>query len=221
MQNVEVEIKKFLIETNKILKNTYLLLSLTLIFSSITLSASILMKSQMGNSIFTLIIYMTLIISIHSKRDSYAALFLIFILTGFMGFSMGEIINYYFFRFSNGIEMIMTSIGMTGLILMIVSILSIKHQKNCSKLNQALGIGSIICLIAIILNLFLEINIINIGVSILISFLSCGIILWQTNQIVHGGERNYIIATISLYISMVNIFITVLQFLSIFIGRRN
>jgi modulator of FtsH protease len=220
-QTIDQQAKKVIFETNRVLKNTYLLLSLTLLFSSITAALSISMGSQSVNPVLTFVVYMALFIGIHSTRNSSIALVLTFILTGFMGFTMGGLLNYYVSSFSNGSEMVMISIGMTGATFMGLSILAINHERNFSKLNNFLGVGSIICLIAVVLNLYLQIPALHLALSVMISFISGGIILWQTSQIVHGGEKNYIVATVALYVSIVNILMTLLQFLSIFIGRRD
>jgi modulator of FtsH protease len=220
-RTIDQQAKKVIIETNRVLKNTYLLLSLTLLFSSITAAFSISMGSQSVNPVLTFVVYMALFIGIHSTRNSSIALVLTFILTGFMGFTMGGLLNYYVSSFSNGSEMVMIAIGMTGATFMGLSILAINHERNFSKLNNFLGVGSIICLIAVVLNLYLQIPALHLALSVMISFISGGIILWQTSQIVHGGEKNYIVATVALYVSIVNILMTLLQFLSIFIGRRD
>jgi modulator of FtsH protease len=218
---IEQQARKVLNETNKVLKNTYLLLSLTLLFSSITAAISISIGSQSVNPVLTFIVYMALFIGIHSTRNSSISLVLTFVLTGFMGFTMGGLLNYYVSSFSNGSEMVMISIGMTGATFMLLSILAINSERDFSKINSFLGVGSIICLVAVILNLYLQIPALHLALSVMISFISGGIILWQTNQIIHGGEKNYILATVALYVSIVNILMTILQFLSIFIGRRD
>ena len=79
----------------------------------------------------------------------------------------------------------------------------------------------LVCLVAIIANLFLKMPAIHLALSLMISFISGGLILWQTNQIIHGGEKNYITATVTLYVSILNIFLTILQFLAMFAGRRD
>ena len=220
-QTIDQQARKVLTETNKVLKNTYLLLSLTLLFSSITAAVSISIGSQSVNPVLTFIVYMALFIGIHSTRNSSVALVLTFVLTGFMGFTMGGLLNYYVSSFSNGSEMVMISIGMTGATFMGLSILAINHERDFSRLNNFLGVGSVVCLVAIILNLYLHISALHLALSVAISLISGGIILWQTSQIVRGGEKNYIVATVALYVSIVNILMTLLQFLSIFIGRRD
>jgi len=210
-----------IIETNKVLKNTYLLLSLTLLFSALTAAYSMMINSPAINPILTFFVYMGLLFGIQATRNSPIALVLTFTLTGFLGFTMGNILNYYIATFSNGAEMVMMSLGATGAIFLVLSIIAMSPGKDFSKLSSFLGVGSFICLIAILLNLFLQIPAVHLALSVMISFIAGGMILWQTNQIIHGGEKNYITATITLYVSMLNIFMTILQFCAMFAGRRD
>jgi modulator of FtsH protease len=210
-----------IIETNKVLKNTYLLLSLTLIFSAITAGYSMVIGGQSINPILTFFVYMGLLFGIQATRNSPIALVLTFALTGFLGFTMGGILNYYIATFSNGAEMIMMSLGATGAIFLALSIIAMNPEKDFSKFSNFLGIGSLICLFAIVINLFLQLPAVHLALSVMIAFIAGGMILWQTNQIIHGGEKNYITATVALYISIINIFMTILQFFAMFSGRRD
>lgn len=211
---------RIVIETNKVLKNTYILLSLTLIFSSITALFSALLNFSPINPLLTFLTYFGLLFSIRSNSDNVVGLILTFALTGFLGITLGPILNFYILTFSNGSELIMISLGSTGLMFLGLSSFSINSTRDFSRLGSFLGIGSLISLLMIIINIFLQIPAIHLALSLMISFISAGMIVWQTNQIIYGGERNYIIATITLYVSILNIFLTLLQFLSIFIGNR-
>lgn len=209
------------LETNKVLKNTYLLLSLTLMFSAVTAAFSIAASVPAINPIFTLLAYFALLFGIQATRNSAMGLVLTFILTGFLGFSIAPLLNFYLTTFSNGAELIMLSLGATGAIFLGLSIVAMNPNRDFTKLGSFLGVGSIVCLIAIIVNLFLQLPAIHLALSLMIAFISGGMILWQTNQIIQGGERNYITATVTLYISILNIFLTLLQFLAMFAGRRD
>ena len=213
--------ERMVLETNKVLKNTYLLLSLTLMFSAVTAAFSIAASVPAINPIFTLLAYFGLLFGIQATRNSAMGLVLTFTLTGFLGFSIAPLLNFYLTTFSNGAELIMLSLGATGAIFLGLSIVAMNPNRDFTKLGSFLGVGSIVCLIAIIVNLFLQLPAIHLALSLMIAFISGGMILWQTNQIIQGGERNYITTTVTLYVSILNIFLTLLQFLAMFAGRRD
>jgi modulator of FtsH protease len=146
---------------------------------------------------------------------------LAFALTGVMGWTIGPILNFYIHAFSNGSELIMMSLGGTGLIFLGLSALALNPNRNFSGIGPFIAIGSIVALVGIVVNLFLQMPALYMALSVVIAFISGGYILWQTNMIVRGGETNYIMATVTLYISILNIFLTLLQFLGMFMGNRN
>lgn len=209
------------IQTNKVLRNTYLLLSLTLTFSALTAGWSMMVAAPIINPIITLIVYFALLFGVQATRNSPMGLVLAFALTGFLGWTLGPILNHYITTFSNGTELIMMASGTTGAIFLGLSAIALNPMRDFSKLGSFLGIGALIALVAIVANLFLQMPILYFALSIIIAFISGGIILWQTNKIVRGGESNYIIATVNIYVSILNIFLTILQFLGMFSGNRN
>ena len=212
---------RVILETNKVLKNTYLLLSLTLIFSALTAAFSIAASVPAINPIMTLLVYFGLLFGVQATRNSPMGLVLTFALTGFLGLTIGPILNFYLEAFSNGAELIMMSLGATGAIFLGLSVVAMNPDRDFNKLGSFIGVGSIVCLVAIVANLFLQMPAIHLALSLMIAFISGGMILFQTNQIIKGGERNYITATVTLYISILNIFLTILQFLAMFAGRRD
>jgi modulator of FtsH protease len=209
------------IQSNKVLRNTYLLLSLTLIFSSLTAGWSMMVAAPVINPILTLIIYFGLLFGVQATRNSPMGLVLTFALTGFLGWTLGPILNHYITSFSNGSELIMMALGATGAIFLGLSAIALNPKRDFSKLGSFLGIGALIALVAIVVNLFLQMPALYLALSVIIAFISGGFILWQTNQIVRGGETNYIVATVTIYVSILNIFLTILQFLGMFSGNRN
>jgi len=212
---------RVIIETNRVLKNTYLLLSLTLMFSALTAAFSIAVSMPAMNPILTLVVYFGLLFGVQATRNSPMGLVLTFALTGFLGLTIAPILSFYLTAFSNGAELIMMSLGATGAIFLGLSVIAMNPERDFSKLGSFLAVGSIICLVAIIVNLFLQMPAIHLALSLMIAFISGGMILWQTNQIIQGGEKNYITATVTLYISILNLFLTILQFLAMFAGRRD
>ena len=213
--------ERVIIETNKILKNTYLLLSLTLLFSAVTAAFAIIASVPAMNPILTLIVYFGLMFGVQATRNSPMGLVLTFALTGFLGLTIAPILSFYLTEFSNGAELIMMSLGATGAIFLGLSVIAMNPDRDFSKLGSFLAVGSIVCLVAIIVNLFLQMPAIHLALSLMIAFISGGMILWQTNQIIQGGEKNYITATVTLYVSILNLFLTILQFLAMFAGRRD
>ena len=213
--------ERVIIETNKILKNTYLLLSLTLLFSTATAAFAIATSVPAMNPILTLVVYFGLLFGIQATKDSSMGLVLTFVLTGFLGLTIAPILGFYLETFSNGAELIMMSLGATGAIFLGLSVIAMNPERDFTKLGRFLAVGAIVCLVAIIVNLFLQMPAIHLALSLMIAFISGGMILWQTNQIIQGGEKNYITATVTLYISILNLFLTILQFLAMFAGRRD
>ncbi|MCF6767665.1 Bax inhibitor-1/YccA family protein [Thiotrichales bacterium 19S11-10] len=210
-----------IIAQNRVLRSTYMMLSATLVFSAFTSFLAMMSNAAPFNPILTLIIYFGLLFGISATRKSVMGIVLTFVLTGFMGWTIGPILNFYISTFSNGAELIMMSLGGTGLIFFGLSALALNPNRDFSKLGSFLAIGAIVALVGIVVNLFLQMPAIYMALSIVIAFISGGYILWQTNMIVRGGETNYIMATVTLYISILNLFLTLLQFLGMFMGNRN
>lgn len=209
------------IQTNHVLRNTYLLLSLTLLFSALTAGWSMMVAAPLINPIITLVVYFVLLFAIQATRNSPMGIVLTFALTGFLGWTLGPILNFYITTFSNGSELIMMSLGATGAIFLGLSAIALNPSRDFSRMGSFLGVGALVALVAIVINLFLQMPALYLALSVIIAFISGGFILWQTNQIVRGGETNYILATVTIYISILNIFMTILQFLGMFAGNRN
>lgn len=209
------------ITTNKIIKNTYMLLSMTLIFSSLTAYISSLLKTQHLGFAITFIIYIPLLFMVHISRNSIWGIISIFMFTGFMGYTIGPMLNIILYGFSNGSQLIMMSLGLTGFIFIVLSAYVMITQKNFKFLSGFLFIGLLIILTSCIINLFFQLPIIQITISGILVLISSGYILYQTSEIIHGGERNYILATINLYIQIFNLFVSLLHIITLFTGRRD
>ena len=210
-----------IVETNKVLKNTYLLLSLTLAFSALAAFFSIMVSIPAINPLIMLMTYLGLLFGIQATRNSPIGIILTFVLTGFLGLTIAPVLNFYLTAFSNGAELITISLGATGSVFFGLSAVAMNSARNFAKINSFLGVGSLVCLAAIIVNLFLQIPAIHLALSLMTALISSAMILWQTNQIIQGGEKNYITATVTLYVSFLNIFLMILQFLAIFAGKRD
>lgn len=207
--------------TNKVLRNTYLLLSLTLLFSALTAWISIVQNAGFVNIWVMLIVMIGFPFLLQATRNSPIALPLTFAYTGFIGWYLGPILNLYIQNFSNGSELIMMALGATGGIFLVLSALSLNVSKDFSHWGRFLTVGIIIAFVASLINIFfLKLPMMQLAVSVVFAFISGGFIMWQTNAIVRGGETNYVTATVMLYVSLINIFLTLLQILGMFGGDR-
>ena len=206
---------------NRVLRNTYIMLSMTLLFSAITAGISMSMNAPLMNPIVTLVVYFGLFFAVNATKNSPMGIVLTFALTGFLGFTIGPILNFYMTTFSNGSELIMMALGSTALIFFGLSAIALNPNRNFSKMGTFLGIGAIVALVAIVANLFLQIPALALAISVIVALISGALIMYQTNAIVRGGETNYIMATVTIYISILNIFLTILQFLGMFAGNRS
>jgi modulator of FtsH protease len=205
---------------NKMIKNTYMLLSMTLIFSAFTAYISMILNSQpMG--IITLFLYIGLFLITNALRNSIWGIVFVFILTGFLGYTLGPMLNIIFYGLINGGQVIITSLGLTGILFLGLSGYAMISHKNFNFLSGFLFVGLCLTFVASIIGLFSNLPIIHLMISTFFILISAGYILFTTSRIIHGGERNYVIATISLYIQIFNLFVSLLHLLSFFAGRRN
>jgi len=171
--------------------------------------------------IMTVIIYIGLLMMTNTLRNSIWGLVAVFCLTGFMGYTLGPMLNMILYGLTNGAQLIAISLGLTGIIFLGLSGYAMISQKNFNFLSGFLSIGICVLFITIIIGLFSNLHIIHLMISAFIILISAGYILFETNRIIHGGETNYITATVSLYIQIFNLFVHLLHLLSFFAGRRN
>ena len=208
------------LSVNKVLRNTYLLLGLSLIFSSLTAGLALVTQAPPMNPFMTLIIYMGLLFSTSYFRNSTAGIFCVFALTGFLGYTLGPLLNVIMHEYANGAQLIMTALGTTGLIFFALSAYVLTTRKNFSYMG---GMLMVACLAAFILgmaSIIFTLPLLNVFVSAIFVLVSSGLILYQTSEIVHGGETNYILATVSIYVSLFNLFVSLLNILSFFNNRE-
>ena len=204
------------IEINRVLKNTYMLLSMTLLFSALTAGISMQMNFPPMGIIVTLIGYFGLLFLTHKFKDSALGLVFVFALTGFMGLTLGPILNAYMTSFSNGGQIVMTALGGTGIIFIALSAYVLVTKKDFSFMGGMLMAGILVAFIAGLGAAVFSIPGLSLAVSAMFILLMSGLILFETSNIVHGGETNYITATVTLYISIYNLFLSLLSILGIF-----
>jgi modulator of FtsH protease len=207
--------------TNTVLRNTYILLGLTLLFSAATAGLAMISGAPPLNPLITIVGYFGLLFLTSYLRNSGWGLLSVFALTGFMGYTLGPILNHYVHNFSNGSELVMMSLGATGLIFFSLSGYALITRKDFSFMAAFLMVGTIVAFLASLGALFFHVPGLMLAVSAMFILLSSGVILFQTSQIIHGGETNYIMATITLYVSLYNIFISLLSILGAFGGNRD
>ena len=206
-------------ETNKVLRNTYALLSMTLLFSAATAGMAMVMNLPPFGMIITMVGYFGLLFLTSKFSDSGLGLVFIFALTGFMGLTLGPIINMYLTAFSNGSQLVMTALGGTGMIFLGLSGYALTSRKDFSFLGGFLMVGILVAFLAGIVALFVpSIPGLSLAVSAMFILLMSGMILYQTSEIIHGGETNYILATITLYITIYNLFLSLLHILGVMSG---
>ncbi len=203
---------------NKVLKNTYALLAMTLLFSALTAGVSIVMNPPHFTGLVTSVLALLLLWFVLPRTaNSAMGLAVVFGVTGLLGFGLGPLLNAYL-NTANGSQIIMTALGGTGIIFLALSAYALTTKRDFSFMGGMLMVGMIVVVIAAIANIFLAMPALSLTISAIVILLMSGFILYDTGRIVNGGETNYILATVSLYLSIYNIFVSLLQLLGIFGG---
>jgi modulator of FtsH protease len=220
-QNPEIVVRRpneSALATNNVIKNTYMLLSMTLLFSALT--AWISMKTNMPHMgmLVTLGGYFGLLFLTTKLRNSAWGLLSIFALTGFMGLTLGPVISMYLSAFSNGAELVALAMGGTGAIFIGLSSYALTTKKDFSFMGGYIMVGILTAFLVGLGAAIFSIPALSLAVSGVFILLMSGLILYQTSEIIHGGETNYIMATITLYISIYNLFMSLLHILGAVAG---
>lgn len=200
--------------TNKLIKNTYMLLSMTLLFSAVMAGVAIAIQAPPLHWLVTLGGMLGLLFLTSKLSNSAWGLVSIFGFTGFMGFSLGPIISIYL-GLPNGSEIVMTSVGLTGVIFVGLSAYAMTTKKDFSFMGGFLFAGLLVVLVAGLANIFLQMPALQLAISAVAVLVGSGLILYDTSRIINGGENNYIMATINLYMDIYYIFIHLLQILGV------
>lgn len=215
-EQVVVRREASVLETNKVLRNTYMLLSLTLLFSGVTAAIGMATNFYMG-PLLTLGGYFLLLFLTSRFANSALGILFVFALTGFLGLTLGPMLNYYLAT-PNGGSMVMTALGGTGVIFLGLSGYALTTRKDFSFLGGMLFVGILVAFLAGLAALIFSIPALSLGVSAMFILLMSGLILYQTSAIIHGGETNYILATVTLYVAIYNLFTSLLHILGAFSG---
>jgi modulator of FtsH protease len=211
--------RESLLAVNKVLKNTYMLLGLTLAFSALTAAFAMASNAAPVNIWVMLIGFYGLLFLTHKMANSAWGLLCVFALTGFMGYTLGPILGYYMAS-ANGSQLVMTALGGTAFIFFGLSAYALISKKDFSFLSGFMMAGFLVIMAAVIANIFLQIPALQLALSAAFMLFSSAAILMQTGSIINGGERNYILATVTLYVSLYNIFISLLNLLTAFGGEE-
>ena len=203
---------------NKVLKNTYALLSATLLFSALTAGVAMVLKMPYLGIWITLGIYFGLLFLTSRFRNSGCGILCVFSLTGFLGLTLGPLVSYYVTMIPNGGQLVMTAMGGTGAIFLGLSSYVLATRKDFGFMGGMLFAGILVAFLAGIGAFVFGLPSLALAVSAMFILLMCGLILWQTSEIIHGGETNYIMATVILYVAIFNLFTSLLHLLGVFAG---
>lgn len=206
---------------NQVLRNTYFLLSLTLLFSAVIAYWAMTAHVRPLGIIPFLAGWFGLYFLTFYLRNSAWGIASVFAFTGFVGYTLGPILNVYLHGFVNGGQLIGTALGATGLIFFCLSAYVLTTRKDFTFMGGFLTITILTLMLMVIANLFLNIPALSLFISGAAAIIFSAYIMYTTSNIIHGGETNYIIATICLYVALFNIFISLLQILGVFAGNRD
>lgn len=200
------------LSTNKVLRNTYMLLGATLGFSAVM--AGVAMAFNMPHlGFFTILIYFGLLFAVTKTQNSGWGILWTFALTGFLGLTLGPILNAYLTMLPNGGQIVMTALGTTAVAFLGLSAYAITSKRDFSFMGGFLTIGAIGAFVLGLIAYFFHLPTLSLVVSGLFLVVSGGLMLYQTSEIVRGGETNYISATVTLYVSIYNMFLSLLHLL--------
>jgi modulator of FtsH protease len=201
-----------LLSTHRVLRNTYALLSMTLLFSAAVAGTAIALRLPGPGMIITLVGFYGLLFLTTKLRNSAWGIAAVFALTGFMGYTLGPIVSHYL-SMPNGNQTVMMAMGGTGAVFLGLSAYALVSRKDFSFMSGFLMAGVIVTFLASLAAVFLQISALSLAVAAAFVLLMSGMILFETSNIIHGGETNYIMATVSLFVAIYNLFLSLLQLL--------
>ena len=205
--------RESILAVNKVLRNTYSLLALTLAFSAFT--AMLSTNAPPVNIFMFLIGAYGLLFLTHALANSAWGLLSVFAFTGFMGYTIGPILGYYLAT-AGGTDIVVKALGGTAFIFFGLSGWALTSRRDFSFLQGFIFAGFLVLVAALVISIFWPMPALQLAISAGFMLFSSAVILWQTSAIIQGGERNYILATITLYVSIYNLFMSLLSLLSAF-----
>ncbi|WP_018981814.1 Bax inhibitor-1/YccA family protein [Salinimonas chungwhensis] len=204
------------LETNKVLRNTYMLLAMTLAFSAVCAGVALAVGVGPLASIAMMIGAFITLFVVHKKAESSSGIYWVFAFTGLMGASLGYTLQYYL-QFG-GPMLIMQALGATALVFFALSGYALTTKKDFSFLGGFLMVGLVVVIVAGIANIFFAVPAVSLALNAAIVFIMSGLILFDTSRIINGGETNYLRATVALYLNIYNLFTSLLHLLGAFGG---
>ncbi|HIA59998.1 MAG TPA: Bax inhibitor-1/YccA family protein [Gammaproteobacteria bacterium] len=205
---------------NKVIRNTYMLLSMTLFVSALCAVASMVMQVGQGTGFMLFIGGFIMTFVVRKNANSSMGLLAVFVFAALMGAALGPIISVYMLAYTNGSAIVAQALGGTAIIFLSLSGYALTSGKNFNFLGGFIFTGLMVAVVAMIANIFLQIPALSLAISSAVILIMSGFILFDTSRIMNGGERNYIMATVSLYLSIFNIFIHLLSLLGALTGRN-
>lgn len=200
------------LSTNRVIRNTYILLSMTLAFSALSAGISMALGLPHPGLILTLVGYFGLLFLTTKFRDSGLGILFVFALTGFMGYTLGPIISAYL-ALPNGGQIVMQAMGGTAAIFLGLSAYALVSKRDFSFMGGFLMVGILVAFLAGLGAIFFDMSGLSLAVSAMFVLLMSGLILYETSNIIHGGETNYVMATVTLFVSIFNLFTSLLHLL--------
>ena len=205
------------VEINRVLRNTYLLLGLTLAFSAMVATVAYATGAPHLGFFPTLIGFFAVLFLVHRTANSVWGLPAVFLFTGFLGYTLGPLLSVYL-ALPNGGALVGHALGLTAVAFIGLSGYVLVSRRDFSYLRGFLVTGCLVLLGGMLLNYFLALPAMSIAISCGVVLFACALILFETSAVVQGGETNYIRATVGLYVSIYNLFVSLLQLLGIFGG---
>ena len=207
-----------ILATNKVIRSTYALLSMTLLFSAVIEGISMVLALPHPGTMITLVGYFGLLFLTAKFRNSAMGLVMVFALTGFMGYTLGPILTFYL-AMPNGAEVVTMAMGATGAIFLGLSAYALNTRKNFSFMGGFLMVGILVAFLAGLGAVLFQLPVLALAVSAMFVLLMAGLILYQTSEIIHGGETNYIMATVTLYVAIFNLLTSLLHLFGFMSGE--
>jgi modulator of FtsH protease len=198
------------LQTARVLRNTYALLAMTLLFSAGVATAAVAFALPAPGLVLTLVGMFGLLFAVHKLQNSGWALPAVFALTGFMGWTLGPMLSK-LLTLPGGAQVITMALGATGVVFLALSAWVLSTRRDFNAMGGFLFAGMVIALLAGLAAVFLQMPALGLAVSAMVALLSAGLILFETSRIVNGGETNYVLATVSLYVSIFNLFTSLLS----------
>ena len=212
-RTIQTQSQASVLETNKVLRNTYMLLAMTLTFSAIVAAAVVSLNLPSPGIIITLVgVYGLMFLTEKNRNNSMGILF-VFMFTGFLGYTVGPLINAYIGAGMG--DVVVLALAGTAFTFFGLSAYVLTTKKDMSFLSGMMMAGFVVLIVAMIGNIFLQIPALSLAISAMFILFSSGAILMQTSSIIHGGETSYISATVTIFVSLYNIFVSLLQILGV------